>query len=195
MVFVGEVDILHTARRCRWVDQDSVVALNEAVPLKVERDALRCADYTMSVDARSKDSSKPTHISVHGLGLLTLRVHDLHELAHTVLDGLNNVRFELSKAVLHTDQVLPVVVLFHDLLVQTEQDASLNHVRVVCGHHLSSMRIESCRVLAELLNVSLRACTRLVNSLATLSGALCELLGLVLDFGMEALEDGENGPF
>jgi hypothetical protein len=50
-------------------------------------------------------------------------------------------------------------------------------------------------VLAEQLDVLLGHTASLVDSLAALSSALCELLGLVLNLCVQAVEDGEDGAF
>ena len=50
-------------------------------------------------------------------------------------------------------------------------------------------------MLAEELDVLLRGVASLVNGLGTLASALGQLLGLVLDLGVQAVEDGENGAF
>lgn len=101
VVLVGEADVGECAGWGGGVDEDGVVALDEAVPLKVLRDALGCAD----------------HVGVCSLGVLGLGVDDLQELAHAVLDRLDDVGLELCERVLHTDQVLTVVVLLLHLLV------------------------------------------------------------------------------
>jgi hypothetical protein len=48
-------------------------------------------------------------------------------------------------------------------------------------------------VLAEQLDVLLGGIASLVDRLAALASAFGELFGLVLDFGVKAVEDGENG--
>jgi hypothetical protein len=67
----------------------------------------------------------------HYLGLIGLLSHDLVELTETVLERLQNMRLELSEAVLHLDQILSIVVLLDDLFVQAVPDASLEHVWIV----------------------------------------------------------------
>ena len=57
------------------------------------------------------------------------------------------------------------------------------------------MRVEDCGVLTKKLNVLLGVLASLVDSLTALAGSLCELLALVLDLGVQAVEDGENGAF
>jgi hypothetical protein len=179
VVHVREVDVCDCAGGRGWVNQDLVVTLDEAIPFKVEWDPLGSAD----------------HVSVHDLRLLGLVVDDLHELAQAMLKSLHYVRLELGKAVLHTDQVLSVVVLLHDLLVEPVFDTSLENVGIVGGHHLAAVGIVCCSMLTEKFNVLLRSAAGFVDSLATLSSPLCELLGLVLNFGMETFEDGEDGAF
>jgi hypothetical protein len=50
-------------------------------------------------------------------------------------------------------------------------------------------------MLTEKLNVLLGVQASLVDCLAALASTLGELLALVLDLGVEAVEDGENGAF
>jgi hypothetical protein len=50
-------------------------------------------------------------------------------------------------------------------------------------------------VLTKKLNVLLSVLASLVDSLTALAGSLCELLALVLDLGVQAVEDGEDGAF
>jgi hypothetical protein len=57
------------------------------------------------------------------------------------------------------------------------------------------VRVEDCGVLTKKLNVLLGVLASLVDSLTALAGSLCELLALVLDLGVQAVEDGENGAF
>ena len=177
VVLVGELNLRHGPCGRRWVDEDGVVALDEAVPLKVKWYALCVSD----------------HVSVRSLGVLSLRVHNLHELAHALLDGLDDVCLELGEGVLNANQILSVVVLLLDLLVQAVHDTTLKNVRVVPSLHAAAVGVEDSRVLAEQLNVLLSMGSRLVNGLTALAGALGQLLALVLDLSVQALEDGQNG--
>jgi hypothetical protein len=179
MIHVREVDVGDCASGRRWVDQDLVITLDEAVPFKIEWDPLGSAN----------------HVSVHDLRLLGLVVDDLHELAQAMLKSLHYVRLELGKTVLHTDQVLSVVVLLHDLLVEPVFDTSLQNVGIIGGHHLAAVGVVCCSVLTEKFNVLLCRAAGFVDSLATLSSPLGELLGLILNFGVETFEDGEDGAF
>jgi hypothetical protein len=101
VVLVGEANVRECAGWSGGVDEDCVVALDEAVPLKVLGDALGSSN----------------HVSICSLGVLCLSVDDLQELTHALLDCLDDVGLELRERVLHTNQVLTVVVLFLDLLV------------------------------------------------------------------------------
>jgi len=121
MVLVGEADVGDAARGRTGVDEDCAVALNEAVPFKVEWDFLRSAD----------------HLAIHDLCALSLCVDDSHELAESMLNSLEDVCLELRKAILHADQILSVVVLFLDLLVEAVYDATLKNVWVVGRRHLA----------------------------------------------------------
>lgn len=177
MVLVGEADVGHGAWRSVGVDQDLVVALDEAVPLEVRGDLLSSAG----------------HVAVHGASLLGLVADNLVELAQAILDGGEDVSLELGEAVLDSDDVVAVVVLLDDLLVQTVVNTTLKDVGVfVCADLATSASKSSC-VLAKQLNVLLRCCASLVDSLASLASTLGELLGLVLDLGVETLEDAKNG--
>ena len=177
VVLVGEADVGEGAGWRGGVDQNRVVALDEAVPFEVLGDALRCAD----------------HVAVCGFGVLGLGVDDLQELAHAALDRLDDVGLELGKRVLHADQVLAVVVLLLDLLVEAVVDAALEDVGVVGRLHVAAVRVENCRVLAKELNLLLGVQASLVDSLTALASSLGELLALVLDLGVQAVEDGEDG--
>ena len=177
VVLVGEADVGEGAGGGGRVDQHGVVALDEAVPFEVLGDALRCAD----------------HVAVCGLGVLGLGVDDLQELAHAGLDGLDDVGLELCERVLYTNQVLAVVVLLLDLLVEAVVDAALEDVGVVGRLHVAAVRVEDCRVLAEEFNLLLSVQAGLVDSLTALASSLGELLALVLDLGVQAVEDGEDG--
>jgi hypothetical protein len=174
VILVGELDLRDSPCRGGWVDEDGVVALDEAVPLKIEGDFLAVSN----------------HVTVSGLGVLSLRVHDLHELSHAVLNGLENVRLKLSKRVLDTDEILSVIVFLLDLLVQAMQDAALQDVRIVCSLQVSAMRVIRGRVLAEELDVLLSMGSGLVDLLAAFARSFGQLLALVLNFGMQAFEDG-----
>jgi hypothetical protein len=55
------------------------------------------------------------------------------------------------------------------------------------------MRIVGGRVLSQKLNMLLCVRSRLVHQLTSFAGSLGKLLGLVLDLGVEAVEDGEDG--
>jgi hypothetical protein len=72
-------------------------------------------------------------------------------------------------------------------------DTTLQDVGVICGFDVSGMGVEGRSVGAKKLNVFLGVCSRLVDGLAALAGALGQLLALVLDLGVEAVEDGEDG--
>jgi phage-related protein len=110
-----------------------------------------------------------------------------------MLDCLDDVGFELGERVLDADQVLAVVVLLLDLLMQAVVDSTLENVRVVGSLHRSTVRVEDGGVLTQKLNVLLGMLTSLVDRLAALASSLCELLALVLDLGVQAVEDGEDG--
>jgi hypothetical protein len=107
-----------------------------------------------------------------------------------VLNGLENVRLKLSKRVLDTDEILSVIVFLLDLLVQAMQDAALQDVRIVCSLQVSAVRVIRGRVLAEELDVLLSMGSGLVDLLAAFARSFGQLLALVLNFGMQAFEDG-----
>lgn len=116
--------------------------------------------------------------------MLGLGGDDLQELAQALLHCLDDVCFELREGVLHTDQVLAIVVLLLDLLVQAVVDTALEDVWVIGGLEVAGVRVEDCSVLAEELNVLLCMGAGLVNRLAALSGALCQFLALILNLGV-----------
>ena len=74
-------------------------------------------------------------------------------------------------------------------------DSALEDVWVVGSLHRATVRVENCGVLAEELNVLLSVLASLVDSLTALTGALCELLALVLNLRVQAVKDGEDGAF
>ena len=176
MVLVGEADVGHGAWGSVGVDQDLVVSLDEPVPLKVGCDL----------------SGSAGHVGVHCASLLGLGTDDLVELGQAILNGGEDVSFELGEAVLDGDDVVAVVVLLDDLLVQAVVDTTLKDIGIFVSTDLASGAFKGSGVLAKLLNVLLRGLASLVHELASLSGTLCELLGLVLDLGVETLEDGED---
>jgi hypothetical protein len=98
--------------------------------------------------------------------------------------------FKLSKRILNTDEVLPVVVLLLDLLVEAMHNPTLQDVGIVCSLHVAAVRVKRRRVLTKELNVLLSMGTRLVDSLTALASSLGQLLALVLNFRVEAIEDG-----
>jgi hypothetical protein len=57
------------------------------------------------------------------------------------------------------------------------------------------MRVKCRRVLTEKFNVLLSVGSRLVNGLAALTSPLSQLFALVLDLGVQAFKNGENGAF
>lgn len=176
MVLVGEADVGHAAWGSVGVDQDLVVALNETIPLEVGRDL----------------TSGASHVAIHGASLLGLGTDNLVELGQPVLDGGEDVGFKLSEAVLDSEDIVAVVILLDDLLVQAMVDTTLKDVGIFVSADLASGAFKGSRVLAKLLDVLLRGLAGLVDKLAALSSTLCELLGLVLDLGVETLENGED---
>jgi len=79
--------------------------------------------------------------------------------------------------------------------MQAVGNSARNDIRVVGSLQITVVRVESCRVLTEQFNVLLCLLTSLVDSLATLASSLCELLALVLDLGVQTIEDGEGSVF
>jgi hypothetical protein len=177
VVLVGEGDVGHGAWGSVGVDQDLVVALDEAVPLKVGSDLLSGAG----------------HVAIHGSGLLGLVADNLVELGQAVLDGGDNVSLELSEVVLNLENIVARVVLIDDLLVQAMVDTTLEDIGILVSADLSARALKGSRVLAEQLDVLLGCLARLVDKLSTFSSALCEFLGLVLDLAVETLKHGEDG--
>jgi len=176
VVLVGEADVGHAAWGSVGVDQDLVVTLDETVPLEVWCDL----------------SSSASHVSIHCTGLLGLSADNLVELGQAVLDGGENVGLELGEAVLDGDDIVAIVILLDDLLVQAVVDTTLKDVGVFVSTDLASGAFKGSCVLTKLLNVLLRGLAGLVDKLASLSSTFCELLGLILDLGVETLEDGED---
>ena len=101
MILVWKADILHASRWLGRIDQDCIVSLEESIPLKVRCNALRCRN----------------HVTVQASVLIGLMSQDLLELAKTVLECLNDMRFELGEGVLNSQEILPVGVFLDDLFV------------------------------------------------------------------------------
>jgi hypothetical protein len=112
-----------------------------------------------------------------------------------MLHGLDDVCLELREGVLHTNQVLSVVVLFQNLLAEAVVDAALKDIRIVGSLHGATVRVEGCSMLTQKLDVLLSVQASLVDSLTALAGALGEFLALVLNLGVKAIEDGEDSAF
>ena len=119
----------------------------------------------------------------------------LEERCHRLLDGLNYMCLELLERVLHSYQVLTVVVLFNNLFTESMVDASLKNIGVVRRINFPSRRSKRRSVLAEKLDMLLRYVSCLVNTLRTFDSSSRQLLGLVFDFGMESFQKWENGAF
>lgn len=179
MVLVGERNVGHGAFGRVWVDEGAGVAFDEAVPLKVERDVLQSGN----------------HVAVHALLTLALAAHGLQERRHGLLEGLNDVGFELRERILHGQQIMAVVVLFQHLSIQAVSNASLDDIRVIRGVHFTPRGRNCGGVLSEKLNVLLRSVSRLVDLFRSFGGALLQFLGLVLDFRVQSIEDRENLTF
>ena len=112
-----------------------------------------------------------------------------------MLNRLNDMGFELREAVLHTNQILAIVVFLLDLLVQAVQDGAAEDIGIFGCGEFGTDGVEGGGVLAEEFDVFLGSCPCLINGFAALAGALGELFGFVFDFGVEAFEDGEDGGF
>ena len=132
MALVGKANVLDVAWWSRGVDEKTVVALDEAVPLQVGRDAL---DGTGDV-------------AVHGANLLALVANNLVELAHGRLHRAEHVGFELSERVLDGDHVLAIVVFLQDLGIQTVVDTTLKEIWVVMSSELTARALVARRVPA-----------------------------------------------
>lgn len=165
MVLVGKVDLRDGAGGRGWVDQDLVVALDKAVPLEIQGHTL----------------SSPDHVPVRCLRMLSLRVHDLHELSHAMLDCLDDMRFELCERILYANEILTVSVLFLHLLVQAVHDTALQNVWVVCSLHVAAVRVKRGCVRSEQFDVLLSVCAGLIDRFAALPSTLGQLLGFILN--------------
>lgn len=123
-----------------------------------------------------------------------LAAHVDDELLHSALDGLQDMGLELLEVVLHSDEVLAVVVLLDNLLVQAVGDTSTENVRVMGRVDLVMGRSVECgRVLSEELNVLLSDTASLVDSLSALCSAVVQFLRLGLDFLVKTLQGREHG--
>lgn len=159
------------------VYEDAGVARNETVPLAQWLDGLPVLG----------------HLVVEGLLLLRLVAHGLAEESHALLEDLDNVGLELGEVALHAQHVLTARVLLLELLVESVVDAAMDKVRVVAGV-FAAQAVEGGGARAQQVNVLLRLGFRLLDGFCALAHALCELLLLVLDLYVQALENGENAP-
>jgi hypothetical protein len=147
VALVGEADVAHASGGCVGVDEDVLVALDEAMPFKVQRDFLRGRG----------------HVAVHGAVAFSLAAHELGEGCQSALHGGKDVSFELLEAALYGEEVVAVVVLVQYLLAETMVDTSLKDVWIMCGIHFGTCRIKICRVLSEEFDVFLARITSLVH--------------------------------
>jgi hypothetical protein len=180
VVLVGEGDVVEGPGRLVRVDEDAVVALDEARPFVVAGDLLRAAG----------------DVAVQGAVVVQLGAHELEVGVHGELHGLDDVRLELGEGVLDDDGVLAAVVFFDDLLVQAVVDAAAQHIRVVLRlDFIAGQGSVHSGILAERFNVLLGQGARLVDCFGAFDGARLEFLGLVLDLFVQAVENGEHLAF
>jgi len=79
--------------------------------------------------------------------------------------------------------------------MQAVGNSARNDIGVIGSLQITVVRVKCCRVLTEQFNVLLCMLTSLVDSLGTLSSSLCELLVLILDLGVQTVENGEDSAF
>lgn len=177
VVHVGEVDGVDGAGRVVGVGEAVGGAGGEVGPLEALGDALDGAE----------------DVVVQGADLIRLAAAELVEGAHGLLEDLDDVGLERLKVVLHRDEVVGVVVLGEDLVGEAVHDATVDDVGVLGAGEAAARGVVRGRLLAEQLNLLLRRVAQLLHLLGARVGARVELLGLVLDLLVQALEDGEHG--
>lgn len=177
VVHVGEANIVDGASRVVGVGETVRGAGSKVCPLEALGNALDGAE----------------HVAVQGADLFSLAAAELVEGLHGLLQDLDDVGLKGLKVVLDGDEVVCVVVFGEDLVAQTVQDTAVNDIGVIAAIELAAGGIVRGSLLAEHLNVLLGCVAQLVNLLGARVGARVELLGLVLDFLVQALEDGQDG--
>lgn len=177
VVLVGERDAVYSSWIRVWIDQHLAIAGHKTSPLEIWWNSLGSGE----------------HVAIKGLILLCLSSNELIEGSHGLLDDLNDVSLESSKVVLDRDGVIAVVVLLHDLLVQSVVDTTMDDIWIIAGLDLATCTAECSRMLTEKLDVLLRLISCLVDLLGRLSGPGLKLLRLVLDFLVQSFEDWKYG--
>lgn len=175
VVLIGEGNV---AERSRWrlrVNQDAIVALNEAAPFVVGGDLL-CVFNNVAVQCAL---------------LIQLTAHELEEGVQGQLHGLDDVSLECRERVLHCNSIIAAVVLLNDLLVQSMIDTTAQNIRVMLWlDFVVGRRTIRCSMLAKQFDVFLCHAASLVDSLASFARARFELFGFVLDFLVKSFQDG-----
>lgn len=155
-----------------WIDENVVVSLNEAIPLSRWWYLIGGCD----------------DIPVGGASVIGLISHDLVKLAQPLLHSLNNVGLKPSKLVLPGNNVVSVAILLDDLFVEAVVDLALEDIWIIGSLDLTSA---AC-LLPQSVDVLLRVATRFVDRLRRLARALVEVLRLVLDLGVQLLENRQH---
>lgn len=133
-------------------------------------------------------------VGVHVALALQLATHELEELVHGALAGLDDMGLELLEVVLHGDDVLTVVVLILNLLVQAMVDPAAQDVWVVVLlDFVSRSGIEGGCLLRQQLDMLLGDTSGLFDGFGTLGCPALYLLALALDLFVQSFEDGEHG--
>lgn len=115
------------------------------------------------------------------------------ELIEGALNGFQEVVFKLLEGILNGEDVLTVIVFLVDLVVEPVIDATLENIRVMLLFDLvGGGGIKGCRVLSQKLNVLLCQVAGLLDGFGALQCAGAQLLGLVFDFLVQALEGREH---
>lgn len=109
MVLVRERDVLDAAGWCGGVDEELIVAFEEVLPFE---------EWVLFLAGLH-------HAGVLALGGVGLVRHGCVELAHSLLDGLHDMGFELGEVFLDGEDVGADAVFFPDLLVQPVYDATM----------------------------------------------------------------------
>jgi hypothetical protein len=115
MTLVGEANGVDGAVRGVRINEYVTTALNEPVPLEIKRDTLGAAK----------------HVRVERLVFLSLSAYELVERHHGLLDNFNNVGFKLAEVRLYGNEIALVVVLFHNLPVESVVDAPVYNIWIV----------------------------------------------------------------
>ena len=122
VVLIGKLNRFNSSLGRIRINQQSLIALLETRPFKVERNLLCVAKY----------------IRVQLLLLLRLATNELVEGHETLLNDLDNMSFEMLEIGLDSKKISVVIVLLDDLLAKAVVYISLNDIWVIISTDLST---------------------------------------------------------